>query len=141
LSNKKKHNWDMILLTKMKVKNNQNFMAAMNKVKLLLFCSSLFHFNLMIFDDDEILCHPMLVRSPWVVQKHSTQCCLSVCNSLSLCCVMFFYFLFFLWLLILVSWVGGTLSPHQRRDIWLQNSGWWIGAILNWWIMVILNLL
>jgi len=31
----------MMLLTKMKVKN-QNFMAAMNKVQLLLFCFILF---------------------------------------------------------------------------------------------------
>lgn len=36
----------MLLLTKMKVKENQNFMAAMNKVQLAPFI--LFHFILMM---------------------------------------------------------------------------------------------
>ena len=134
--NKRKHNWDRYDVTHQNESKKSKFYGGYEQSSAPFI---LFHFILIIFydHDDEILCHPMLVRSPWVVQKHSTQCCLSVCNSLSLCCVMFFCFLFLLWLLILVSWVGGTLSPHQRRDKWLQNSGWCIGGKLNWRIMII----
>lgn len=86
-------------------KRKSKFYGGYEQSSASSFYSVSFYFN------DEIECHPMLVRSPWVVQKHSTQCCcLCVTHFLYvyLCCVMFFfifcfYFGFWFWLAGLVA--------------------------------------